>query len=75
MRHVKRETDLSFMLSMLQERLKINLMSYLSLHLALLLFCFEFCLLYRIFCDAEIRMADLMTLKYLSCNLHGQPER
>ena len=66
-------------------------MSYLSQHLAwynlsiyliiyvsvffIVLFCFEFCQLYLIFCDAEIKMADLMTLKYLSCSLHGQPER
>ena len=50
---------------------------YLSVYqcLCLLLFCFEICLLYRILWDAEIKKADLTTLKYLSCSLHGQPER
>ena len=49
---------------------------YLSVYqcLCLLLVCCEFCLLYRIFCDAEIKMADLTTFKYLSCSLHGQSE-
>ena len=50
-------------------------LSIVSQCLCLLLFCFEFCLLYRIFCEAEIKMAGLKTLKYLSCSVHGQPER
>ena len=33
------------------------------------------CLLYQILSDAEIKMADLRTLKYLSSSLYGQPER
>ena len=29
------------------------------------------CLLFQILWDAEIKMADLTTLKYLNCSLHG----
>ena len=43
--------------------------------LCLSLFCFEICRLYRIICYGEIKMADLTTLKYLSCSLHGQPDK
>ena len=38
-------------------------------------YCFVLKSVYRILWDAEIKMADLTTLKYLSCSLHGQPER
>ena len=47
---------------------------YLSVYQCLCFLLFVFCLLYRIFCDAEIKMADLTTFKYFSCSLHGQPE-
>ena len=59
--NVKNNSDVVLSISLLYNW---HCIIYLSICLCLLLFCFEFCQLYRILCDAEIKMADLMTLKY-----------